>query len=59
MGNMIELYKSQLKLNGCMLSLIDHEDAIMAIVYRVTKSDVKQYILKISERPRDYYRALI
>lgn len=56
MDKMIELYKSQLKLNDCMLSLIDHEDAIVAIVYRVTKSDGKQYILKISERSRDYFR---
>lgn len=55
---MIELYKSQLKLEHCMFSHIEHEDAIVAIVYRVTKLDGTQYILKISERPRDYFREI-
>lgn len=55
---MISIYKRQLKLDDCMFSRIEHEDAIVAIVYLITKPNSEQYILKISSRSRDYYREI-
>lgn len=55
---MINAYKRRLNLEHYKFSLIEHEDAIVAIVYRVTNPNGEQYILKISSRSRDYYREI-
>jgi len=55
---MIALYKRLLKLEKCTFARIEHEDAIVAIVYKVTQQNGAQFILKICERPQDYIREL-
>jgi len=40
------------------VSRIDHEDAIVAVVYKITEPDGRDFILKISEREPDYIREI-
>lgn len=56
MEDMLEIYKQRLNLEYCTFSPIEHEEAIVAIVYRVTEKDGTQLILKIYSRPKDYFR---
>lgn len=56
MDNFITLYQQRLNLaNGAFLR-IDHDDAIIAIVYKITLPTGMQLILKICTRPSDYLR---
>lgn len=50
------LYQQLLNLQTAAFSLICHDEAMVAIVYKVTKPSGKELILKISERPGDYLR---
>jgi serine/threonine protein kinase len=50
------LYQQRLNLHAATFSRIDHEDAMVAIVYKVTQPDGKQFILKICDRINDYLR---
>jgi len=52
----VTVYQELLNLQNATFSLIDHEDAMVATVYRITKLNGDQFILKISERPNDYFR---
>lgn len=52
----INTYKQLLDLQNATFTLIDHEDAMVATVFKITKPDGEQLILKISERPNDYFR---
>ncbi len=54
--NPIDLYQQRLDLQGATFSLIDHEDAMVALVYRVTLASGIQLILKICSRNEDYLR---
>lgn len=55
----IAKYKELLSLpNDAEFTRIDHEDAIVAIVYRITKPDGSELILKICSRSPDYYREI-
>ncbi len=56
MNDPISLYKQQLGLHAATFVRIDHEDAMVAIVYRITQPDGKQLILKICDRINDYLR---
>jgi Ser/Thr protein kinase RdoA (MazF antagonist) len=56
MNNQIALYQQCLNLHAAAFSRIDHEDAMVAVVYRVTQLDGKQFILKICDRLNDYLR---
>lgn len=56
--NMTSIYKKQFNLENCRFSLIEHEDAIVAIVYRVTDPNGAQLILKICSRVPDYFREI-
>jgi len=58
LDDMINVYKRQLNLEDCIFSLVEHEDAIVAIVYRITRNDGTQLILKICSRSQDYFREL-
>jgi Ser/Thr protein kinase RdoA (MazF antagonist) len=58
MNNHISLYKQRLNLQNADFTCIDHEDAMVAIVYKVTQSQDIQLILKICTRPEDYYREM-
>lgn len=56
MKHLISLYQQLLNLQTANFSLIDHEDAMVAIVYKVTQLNGEQLILKVCERPHDYLR---
>lgn len=56
MENLTKLYKEQLKLNDASLIQIEHEDAMVATVYKVVHSNGSIQILKVCLRPDDYYR---
>lgn len=58
MDNLITLYQQRLNLQCAAFSRIDHEDAMVATVYRLTLSTGKQLILKICSRDEDYLREL-
>ena len=52
----IRLYQERLGLWDATFSRIDHEDAMVALVYLVTKADGVRLILKVHERANDYLR---
>ena len=52
-------YQKLLNLEDATFTLIDHEDAMVATVYKITKPNGEQFILKISERPNDYFREVL
>lgn len=54
--HLIALYQQRLNLQNSTFSRIDHDDAMVAIVYKITESNGRQLILKICERPNDYLR---
>lgn len=53
---MLETYQLLLNLQGAAFSKIEHEDAIVADVYRITKANGEQFILKVCNRDNDYLR---
>ncbi len=53
---MLSLYQKRLNLHSAHFARIDHDDAMVAIVYKATHPDGKQHILKISPRNTDYFR---
>jgi Ser/Thr protein kinase RdoA (MazF antagonist) len=57
MDNLITLYQQHLNLQDSTFLRIEHEDAMVAIVYKITLSTTgAQFILKISSRAQDYMR---
>ncbi len=54
----IRFYQEHLHLQKASFSRIDHEDAMVAIVYRITQADGTQFILKICDRENDYLREI-
>ncbi len=52
----IEIYRQRLHLEGATFTRIDHDDAMVAVVYRVTQPSGAQLILKICTRDKDYLR---
>lgn len=44
------MYQHRFNLQNAVFSRIEHEDAIVAIVYKVSQANGKQYILKIGTR---------
>lgn len=59
MKQLINTYKQLLSLQHVNFALIDHEDTMVATVFNITKPSGEQFILKISERPNDYYREVL
>lgn len=55
---MFSLYKQQLNLGNCTFLRIKHEDAIVAVVYKVIQPDGTSLILKTCSRPPDYFREI-
>jgi Ser/Thr protein kinase RdoA (MazF antagonist) len=53
---LIATYQQLLNLQNSKFVRIDHDEAMVAIVFKITKSNGIQLILKISERPNDYLR---
>lgn len=58
MDNLIALYKKRLDFPDAIFLRIDHEDAMVAIVYKVIKPNGESFILKICERVNDYLREI-
>ncbi|HAT6309891.1 TPA: phosphotransferase [Legionella pneumophila] len=56
--SLIALYKQRLNLQDATFTRIDHIDAMVAIVYKVTELIGSPFILKISTRTQDYLREL-
>ncbi len=56
MNNLITFYQQRLDFQNAAFSRIDHDDAMVAIVYKITQPNGLQLILKICERPNDYLR---
>lgn len=55
---MDEFYKQQLGLQGAIFLRIDHEDAMVAIVFKITQPNGEQLVLKVCDRPNDYFREI-
>jgi Ser/Thr protein kinase RdoA (MazF antagonist) len=53
---MIDIYQKLLNLQTATFSQIDHEDAMVAVVYKLAQPDGEQLILKVCDRPNDYLR---
>lgn len=56
MNLQIAKYKDLLHLPDAEFSLIEHEDAMVAVVYRIAVDKDREYILKICSRAGDYQR---
>ncbi len=56
MDNLITLYQQRLNLQGDTFSRIDHDDAMIGVVYKITEKTGAQLILKICPRASDYLR---
>lgn len=56
--HLVTFYQERLNLDDAVFSRIDHEDAMVAIVYKIMRPNGEQLILKISERPNDYLREM-
>ena len=52
----LKFYQEHLGLENALFSLIEHDDAIVAIVYKVTESNGRDSILKICEHRDHFYR---
>jgi hypothetical protein len=50
MDNFITLYQERLNLEGSLFSRIDHDDAMVAVVYKITLPNGTEFILKICSR---------
>ncbi|MCC2666806.1 MAG: uncharacterized protein K0S63_722 [Gammaproteobacteria bacterium] len=54
--NSIDLYQQRLKLQGATFLRIEHDDAMVAVVFKVLQPRSAPLILKICSRPGDYLR---
>jgi len=54
--DILNFYKQCLNLQEATFSRIDHEDAMVAIVFKITKPNGEQFVLKVCDRPNDYFR---
>lgn len=58
MDNLITLYQERLDLKGSFFLRIDHDDVMVAVVYKVTLPNGTEFILKICSRTNDYLREI-
>jgi len=58
MDHCISFYRKRLELQNADFLSIDHDDTMIALVYKVTKASGEQLILKICPRKEDYLREL-
>ncbi len=56
MDDLLRVYQQKLNLYGSSFERIEHQDAMVAIVYKITCPSGEQLILKISTRSKDYFR---
>lgn len=57
-SDILSFYKQCLNLQKASFSRIDHEDAMVAIVFKITQPNGEQLVLKICDRPNDYFREI-
>jgi Ser/Thr protein kinase RdoA (MazF antagonist) len=58
MDNFITLYQERLGLENSLFLRIDHDDAMVAVVYKITLPNGTEFILKICPRTNDYLREI-
>ena len=58
MNDPVLLYQKRLNLEKASFFRIEHEDASVAVVYKIIQSDGKELILKICTRSNDYLREI-
>ena len=58
MDNLITLYQQHLNLQGATFSRIEHEDATVAVVYKIITAEGTPLILKICMRNNHYFHEL-
>ncbi len=56
MESLISLYKERLNLSQAKFTFIDHEDAMVAAVFKITQSGSPDLILKVCSRKGDFFR---
>jgi aminoglycoside phosphotransferase (APT) family kinase protein len=56
MNDSISLYQERLNLHNAIFTRIEHEEAMVALVYKITLSSGTELILKICDRPNDFAR---
>ncbi|MEI8124971.1 MAG: aminoglycoside phosphotransferase family protein [Parachlamydiaceae bacterium] len=56
MDNLINLYRRKLNLSQADFHYIDHEDAMVDVVFKIIQPDGPEMILKICSRPENYFR---
>lgn len=56
MHHLIDVYQQQLNLQNAQFSHIDHDNAMVATVFKVSQLDDTHFILKICSRAQDYLR---
>lgn len=54
-SDILSFYKQCLNLQEASFSRIDHEDAMVAIVFRITQPNGEQLVLKVCDRPNNYF----
>ena len=59
MNDLIALYQQRLNLQNAIFSRIDHDDAMVAIVYKITQAGGLNLILKICTRPISIFSSII
>jgi len=58
MDNLIKLYQQRLRLQDVTFSRIDHEEGIVATVYQVILPSGNKRILKVCQKPEDYFNEI-
>jgi hypothetical protein len=53
--DVLNFYKQYLNLQEAIFSRIDHKDAMVAIVFKITKPNGEQLVLKVCDRPKDHF----
>lgn len=56
MASLISLYKERLNLPEAQFTFIDHEDAMVAAVFKISQSESSDLILKVCSRKGDFLR---
>ncbi|KAF3362989.1 Uncharacterized protein PHSC3_000524 [Chlamydiales bacterium STE3] len=56
MGSSFGVYQQRLNLQNATFSRVEHEEAMVAVVYKITAANGTEQILKISSRESDYFR---
>lgn len=56
MNNLVDVYRRKLNLPNAHFTFIDHEDAMVATIFKIAQPDGSQLILKICSRVGDYLR---